>query len=363
MRVVYAFVFLLAGCSDRSFSPVTPDALQVGQPVQVFATTTRLQNDDGSFGYERSETLSLAGLTVSVPPDRELAEVDFAYANPDPKRQFTLARQDTRETPVAFITDLRNELLSKPKGSRELVIFTHGYNTTHLETAFRAAQLSVDLNFQGVSLIYTWPSRGSALGYAYDSDSMLFARKGLEDTLRMAAETGAERIILFAHSLGSALVMETLRQIEFKDPGWAGSVLGGVILVSPDLDIDVFRQQMRALKTIPQPFVIFSSRKDNVLQLSARLRGSNPDTRLGRVSTLDRLSDFPVDVVDTTALSDDAQSGHFIPATSPVLVSMINQARDLERNLGSGTPSIGDFITGRPDSRGQAKRIEVLSSR
>ena len=362
MRSLLLALLVLAACSDRSYSPVTPEALQIGTPVRVFAATTRQRDDRGSFGFDRSEALSLVDLTVSIPPNRALAEIDFAYAKPDPRRQFTLAREEDISASPDFVSAIRRELLSKPAGSRELVIFTHGYNTTHLETAFRAAQLSVDLNLPGTAMIYTWSSRGSPLGYAYDGDSMLFARQGLEQTLRLAAQTGAERIVLVAHSLGSALVMETLRQMEFKAPGWPGRELGGVVLISPDLDVDVFRQQMRAMKeNVPQPFIVFASQKDTILNISARLRGSNPETRLGRIANLDDLSEFPIEVIDTTALSENAGSGHFIPATSPVLVSMLGQARQLERNLGSGTPSLGDFLAGRPDRRGQARRIQLVS--
>lgn len=361
MRFLILVFLVLGACTDRSFSPVTPSALSIGEPVRIFAATTRRENPDGTFGFDRSETLTLLDLIVSVPPERKLAEVDFAYANPNPRTQFTLAQQQGVSGSSDFAARIRKVLSQEPKGTRELIVFTHGYNATHLETAFRAAQLSVDLGLTGTSIIYSWSSRGSPLGYAYDGDSMLFARNGLEQTLRMATNTGAERVIVVAHSLGGALVMETLRQIELQDPGWAGRMLGGVILISPDLDVDVFRVQMQSLQEVPQPFVVFASRNDRILNLSARLRGSNPETRLGRIGTLDRLTEFPIEVIDTTVFSEDAGSGHFIPATSPVLVSMLGQARTLERNLGSGTPSLGDFLAGRPDTRGQAKILELTT--
>ncbi len=70
MRHLFLFSVLvcLAGCADRSFTPVTPEALAVGTPYTVFAATTRAQESDGSFGFDRSKDLSLLELTVSIPP-------------------------------------------------------------------------------------------------------------------------------------------------------------------------------------------------------------------------------------------------------------------------------------------------------
>ena len=359
MRYALALLLLLTACVDRSYSPVTPEALGIGTPMRIFATTSRAADPDGSFGFERSETLSLLDLTVTIPPEHKPAEVNFAYANPNPRREFTLAARTLIDDQDAFLTTVRQAISAQPQGSRELVIFVHGYNATHLETAFRAAQIAYDLNVPGTQMIYSWPSRGSALGYAYDGDSKLFARNGLEQTLRLITRVGAERVVIVAHSLGSALVMETLRQIDLSTPGWSGRELGGLILVSPDLDVDVFRSQMEKIIDPPQPFIIFASQKDRVLDLSARIRGSNPETRLGRINTIERLSDFPIEVIDTTALADDAGSTHFAPATSPLLVSMISQANQVERSLGPGSPTLGDFLTGRPDTDGRARLIAL----
>jgi hypothetical protein len=51
-------IMFLSACADRSFTPVMPDALNVGSPVTILAATTRAKNLDGSYGFDRSEKLS-----------------------------------------------------------------------------------------------------------------------------------------------------------------------------------------------------------------------------------------------------------------------------------------------------------------
>lgn len=327
LRFAAAMSLCLAlGCTDRSFTPVMPEALDVGTAKTIFAATNRAELPDGSFGPERSAAYNLLELTVSIPPNHTPGNLEFGYAEPDPTIQFTLAGRHKFDQPSDFNLRLQEELSKLAPTEREVTVFVHGFNSTQTETAFRAAQLTHDIKTPGVTVIYSWPSLGSPLGYAYDGDSVLFARDGLEQLLRHLQQAGAQRIVLAAHSMGSALTMETLRQIEIKSPNWSHQNLGGVILMSPDLDLDVFRSQMNRFDKVPQPFVVFVSRKDTILNISQRIRGTHSRERLGNLASVDAISDLPIEIFDTTAFSDDAASGHFVTATSPALLSLLNRA-------------------------------------
>lgn len=319
---------LLSACTDRSISPTVPEALEIGTPKTIFTATTREKGTDGYFGPKRSETLSLLELTVSIPPSHQSGKLDFGYDKPNPAKEFTIAGRREFDEFGEFDRRMRQELLSLPAKERDVTVFIHGFNSTQAETAFRAAQLTHDIETPGATVIYSWPSLGSPLGYAYDGDSILFARDGLETLLRRLPGTGARRIVLVAHSMGSVLTMETLRQIEIATPDWSERNLGGVILMSPDLDLDVFRSQMRRIKRVPKPFVVFTSQKDTILNISQRIRGTHSRERLGNLQSIDALSDLPIEVVDTTDFSDTAESGHFVAATSPALLSMLNAAQE-----------------------------------
>ncbi|MEP2715734.1 alpha/beta fold hydrolase [Pseudophaeobacter sp.] len=314
-------------CTDRSISPVTPSALAVGTPKTVFVATNRVELPDGSFGPERSEDYSLLELTVSIPPNHTPGNLQFGYDNPNPRNEFTLAARHQFEELSAFDLRLKEELNKFPSHERDVLVFVHGYNSTQTEAAFRAAQMAYDLNTPGASVIYSWPSLGSPLGYAYDGDSVLFARDGLEQLLRHLKKSGAQRIVLAAHSMGSVLTMETLRQIEIKTPNWSDRNLSGVVLMSPDLDLDLFRSQMRRFDEVPEPFIVFVSSKDKILNISQRIRGTHSRERLGNLSSVDLVADLPIEIIDTTAFAKNAESGHFITATSPALLSLLNQAQ------------------------------------
>lgn len=350
---------LLTGCADRSFTPVVPEALAIGKPITVFAGTTRQPREDGSFGFQRSEKLRHLEMVVTVPPTHETGQLRFGYANPNPNRQFTLAARSELGASAEFQTRLRRALARLPRNEREITVFVHGYNTTQTEAAFRVAQLKNDIEVPGIVVLYSWPSRGRALAYAYDVDSVLFARDGLEQLLKQVSDAGAGRVLVVAHSMGGAVTMEALRQIDAKQPGWAARKLSALILISPDLDIDVFRAQMSRISRVPNPMVIFVSQKDRLLRLSSRLRGTQPDDRLGSIDDIERVKDLPIEIVDTTAFAEDAGSTHFVTATSPALIAMIRKARSVSEMLGDDETTLASVITGRPQTQNRAQEFII----
>ncbi len=344
------WVATLGACVDRSVSVIVPQALEVGTAQTVFAATTRAREADGGYGYQRGSDLRFLEMTVSIPPNHTPGTLDFSYANPDPARQFVLAGQTEFGSP--------QDLAVRLDGAQEVTIFVHGFNATQTETAFRAAQLARDIGLPGKTLIYSWPSRGSGTGYAYDLDSMLFARDGLEQTVRTLKALGVKRVLIVAHSMGGALTMEMLRQTELRAPGWANRNIEGVLLISPDLDIDVFRSQMASIETPPEPFLLMVSRKDRVLGISARLRGTTKSERLGNIQSFDQLSEYPISIIDTTAFNKDAESSHFVAATSPALLSILSSLSRISRTFGSDKGGVDLLVP--PAARNEDGATEVV---
>lgn len=360
--MVLAVIGLIA-CTDRSYTPVTPEALQVGTPKTIFAATVRERGPDDSFGPGRSDSYSLLELTISIPPNHQPGQLDFAYAKPDPRTQFTMAGRRVFDEPADFRARIKAEIGHLPRDQREVTVFVHGFNSTQAETAFRAAQLAHDIQLPGATMVYSWPSQGNPLGYAYDEDSVLFARDGLEKMLRQIRSAGVGRIVLVAHSMGSHLVMETLRQIEIQTPGWSATNLNGVVLMSPDLDIEVFKSQMNRIKDVPQPFIVFVSSKDKLLNISSRLRGTHSSERLGNLSSLDAVSGLPINIVDTTAFSDDAVSSHLVVGTSPALIAMLNSARQTANSFGRDKVLLDNLLPGKVSRSGGTTQIDLRNAR
>lgn len=322
-------VLFLASCSPRGEITLAPQAVLVGDVETVFIGTTRkIDPETGRYGTGRSEEIHYARYDVSVPPDRKPGEIKFPRkgAKGNPKTDFLTTAEVLHPTQAAFRSDLAKASLRGARGGREAVIFVHGFNTNFSEGLYRIAQLSHDLDLPGATVHYSWPSAGNPLGYVRDRDSALFARDGLEALMREVSAAGADRILLVAHSMGSALVMETLRQIAQKGDRGLISTVSGVILISPDADVDVFRTQALAIGALPQPFIIFGSDKDRLLGLSATITGE-PE-RLGNITDLSRLADLNVTYLDVGAFASGA--GHFAVGDSPSLLALLGRIGDVD---------------------------------
>lgn len=343
--VAIALVLVVAACSDRTAAPIVPEALNFGLNKKVFIGTTRAINDAGEFGIERSTTLHLLEATVSIPPDRELGSVSDGFDKPKPERDFAIAELAQFDTPSAFSRSLRTEIDVRATSQQDVTVFVHGFNNSFADSAFRMAQLANDLELPGAHVSYSWPSRANPLGYEYDRDSALFARDGLAVLLETVRSAGQPNIIVVAHSMGSALVMETFRQLEIAQPGWVGDNIRGVILMSPDLNIDVFRSQISRIKQVPDPFVVIVSRKDAVLRISSRLRGQK--TQLGNISNVDEVSDLPITILDVSEFSDRKSGNHFVAGGSPALIQLLRRSADLDREFLRGRNGNAIVIPGQ----------------
>ena len=321
IRVLWGAVLLLTvACAPRAAVHLDPDATGVGATHRIFVGTTRGAEDSQLFGIERNSDLSLLELAVSVPPNHVTGQIELPGARANPENDFlatSLIRHPDRRQ---FQMALRQELLKRPAGQREVLLYVHGYNNNFADGVFRLAQMAHDFELPDVAVHYSWPSAGNPLGYVYDRDSALFARDGLEDFLRLVNGAGADGVLLVAHSVGSLLAMETLRQIEIAQPGNAVRLLSGVVLISPDIDVSLFKQQVARISRLPEPFAIFSSDRDRALSLSARLTGQSD--RLGTVTDAAELSDLDVILFDVSEYSD-GPSGHFNAATSPELIQIL----------------------------------------
>ena len=331
-RVSFAFVLslALAACTPRGTLVVDPAAASVGTVESVFIGTTRgidpKSGDD--FGRERRHSARYTRLDVSIPPEREPGEIHWPspHRTADPARDFVSTSAMLYPGAPAFRADLARELAKAPRGRREATIFVHGFNTTYAEGAYRLAQLGHDLDLPGVLVNYSWPSRGHALAYGYDRDSALFARDGLEDLLRQVDAAGAGGVLLVGHSMGAALTMEALRQIAIRGDRRLLRKIEAVVLISPDIDVDVFRAQATVLTDLRNPIFVFTSRKDRALRLSARLSGEA--SRLGNVSDVSELGDVRVTLLDTTAFATG--SGHFNVGNSPMLLTILSRIKDVD---------------------------------
>lgn len=316
-------IALLAACAPRGELTLAPQAAGIGNLVPVYVATSRAPDTSvAGFGDARSETVSYARYDISIPPDRRPGQITWPNGTPDPATDFLTTTIKHHPDARAFASDLHRAVHTGGRGHDEAVIFVHGFNNTFSESLYRFAQLAHDIETPGVAVHFAWPSAANPLAYLYDRDSALFARDGLEQLIHQVQAAGADRIILAAHSLGASVTMETLRQLALRGDRKTLSRIRGVVLISPDIDVDVFRAQARTIGPLPQPFVIFASPNDRALGFLSRLNGQ--PSRLGNLGSIDRIADLDVTVVNTQAFN--AGAGHFNPGDSPALLRILDQS-------------------------------------
>ncbi len=315
-------ILALSACAPRGTITIAPEAAAVGTVRQIYLATSRGVADlPDRFGSDRAEKMSFARYDVSVPPIRDEGSITFADTDKiDPTKQMLTVDERFYPREADFQKAL-GQSLRKSAADRRVIVFVHGFNNTYAEGLYRSVQLAHDLNVTSTVVHFSWPSSANALGYVHDRDSTLFSRDPLEDLLGDIAATGASEIVLVAHSMGALLSMETLRSMALRGDTATMRKLSAVILISPDIDVDVFRSQMAAIPAPPQPFVIFGSPRDLMLKVSARITGASE--RLGNLTDGTPIADLPVTYVDVGAFRDG--NGHFSFATSPELLAVIQQ--------------------------------------
>jgi esterase/lipase superfamily enzyme len=272
----------LTACAERpgplSLHPAAVPAA-IGTPVRVLVATTRQRSDESALDFtnRRAFALSYEQYAISVPPDHVVGKIELAEQPPgDPARDFVV----TRAGPLGEAGF--NAALSSDRNGGEVIVFVHGYNTNYQEAVFRLAQLSYDSGSTGTFVGFVWPSRGTLAGYLADRESSTYSRDYLEKLLNdLARVPSVKHINILAHSMGNWLVAETLRQAKLRGNSPFLPKLREVFMMSPDIDVDVFRTQLDVIGKLNDPITIGISRDDRALAASQRLAGDVP--RVGNV--------------------------------------------------------------------------------
>ena len=130
-----------------------------------------------------------------------------------------------------------------------------------------------------------------------NSNSATAARDELEHTLRLVFASNADEINILAHSMGNWVTVEALRQIKISaNKPACGSKLGAVVLAAPDIDIDVFKSEMRRFGKPRKPFFVIVSRDDKALRFSDFIAGGK--ARLGSYTNDAELTALGAIVID-----------------------------------------------------------------
>ncbi len=220
----------------------------------------------------------------------------------------------------------------------EALVFVHGYNVSFKDAARRTAQIAYDLGFPGVALFYSWPSQSRVLAYTKDETSAEWTLPHLTKFLEtLAANPSLSKIHLIAHSMGNRPLTRALLGIEDKQ---LLSKFETLILTAPDIDADVFRDQLaRQLVKRMHHVILYASANDRALRLSERLHGypraGDGGSNIVIVNGLD--------TIDASAVDTDLV-GHFYYGDNRSVLT-----------------DVADLVRGKALPRGTLREVQVPS--
>ena len=281
-----------AGCAGAAGERLSAsDVSSVAQDPRVTVFTTRNAVKTASarpwFGTERAKRPSVAQVKLASPYDT---------------RAFSLASVGLGDWGIASVELLPNGLQwSEAGGRRDVLIYVHGFNQSFEQATLDAARLADSVKFRGETILFTWPSKSALLDYIYDRESAMWSRDALESMLiELIKHPAVNNIHVVAHSMGTMLTVEALRQLHSRMGEAAALKLGAIVLAAPDIDIDVFSSSVRRIGALAQRITVLTAANDRALGIVNKLAGG-----VARVGTAEKeqLEALGLRVVDASQFS------------------------------------------------------------
>jgi esterase/lipase superfamily enzyme len=276
----------MAGCAAMT-DPVRSEASGLAANPTLLVATNRKPVDGGRanpwFGPERAR-LSVARAKLAVPDGGRFSMAAVGLSD------WSLVAVE----PVPYMRDL----IAPAVRPHDVLVYVHGFNQTFETAALDAARLSDGIKFHGDSMVFAWPSKAKLFDYGYDRESAMWSRDALEQVFSgLISNPGVARVHVVAHSIGTMLAMESLRQIYTRYRGGAVDRIGAVVFASPDIDMDVFSSSVERIGPLAGKITVVTATNDRALKVSGWIAGGT--TRVG-AEEQDKLKRLGLHVVDAS---------------------------------------------------------------
>lgn len=309
--VLAVLLIALAGCAGRPTAsvlrPVPIAATESGKHVSLLFATNRAPAVGGGYTGQRDAKITYGRFELAFPATHVAGQIEYPSSPPNPAHQIVATSRSSLST-AAFL-----QALSEGQMEGTVGVFVPGYNYSFQEGLFRLAQVAADADAKTMPIVFSWPSQGEASAYLADKDANLASRDALTSLLRMvASRPNIRRVVLFGHSMGGFLIMETARQLKLQGRHDVLDKLT-IVLAAPDIDADLFRSQLEVIGDMKEPITLLVSNDDGALRLSSLLAGKRP--RIGRLEVSNptvavAASLYHLRVIDITSLEDSDPLGH-----------------------------------------------------
>jgi esterase/lipase superfamily enzyme len=261
---------MLGGCTSLLATGARFDASEISSNPSLLVVTTRNPVDGARatpwFGTERAASPTIARAALTPPNDGRFSLASIGLDD---------WRLDSVE-PLPAGLDQLGDLTS----GRDVLLYVHDFNQTFETAVLDAARLSDAIRFRGDTMVFAWPSRAKLFDYGYDRDSAMWSRDALQAVLeQLLARPAVGRVNIVAHSIGTMLALEALRQLHTQHGDGAAEHLGAVIFASPDIDMDVFTSSIRHIGPLAHKIIVITATNDRALAVSRWMAGGM--TRVG----------------------------------------------------------------------------------
>ncbi len=247
--------------------------------LTVYVATNRRyalsERPAGRYTGDDADSLQYAAVLVNVPSYRARGTGELprrsglSFSAPDPAREFFVAGVFPYDS-ARFVQRVAGDLAATR--ARDILVFVHGFNVTFEDAVLRAAQIAADIGFDGVVVLYDWPSAGSVSQYVRDlqeaRNAGFFLLRALTGVVPAARP---DRVHLLAHSMGAEVVA---RAVALAPAGDSVPRLAQVALAAPDFDARVFRRDVfPALRSRAARVTLYASSDDDALRASRAVNG------------------------------------------------------------------------------------------
>lgn len=270
---------LLGACGTVPTTETAPANQALGpQSVEIFYATNRAPDiDPGTyFGRERGD-LSFGIANIGIPQNHVIGGYEkpsvFKFEwTADERKHISLYDVETFEQ-TGFLQRIRQAV--NASSSKKIMLFVHGYNASFQLASQRLAQFATDLKFDGPIVLFSWPSQGTLTGYLKDETNVEWSQTALTEVLTLLLDNvSARQIFLVAHSMGSRALTRAYKNITNELPDNIHAVIDEMILVAPDIDADVFREDSAPSITRSGIHVtLYASSNDRALMASKAFHG------------------------------------------------------------------------------------------
>jgi esterase/lipase superfamily enzyme len=254
----------------RSDAACPPEFSGTCYPIWFGTNRKPLDPDDPGkgFGAEFDDRMHFGKRIVRIPSGHRPGELG------SPLWRRLLTRVDDRITvdpatvlPAdAFTRDVQRFLAGLDPSDRNVLVYIHGFNTPCDAAARRAAQLGFDLKVPGITVLYSWPSRGTVGAYLSDLSAIEASEEHIASFLvRVTAMADRGKVHLIAHSMGNRGLLRAMHRATAQAALRSGTRFGQIFLSAPDVDAHLFRQLASVYPQVSERTTLYVADQDKAL--------------------------------------------------------------------------------------------------